>query len=557
MHNVLTEPLIRADIGGGAIARMSLPQVYEALVADEVNSFSALRPHQRHAWHAFLVQLGAMAIHKAGMGEPPGDADAWRELLRGLTAKWPDDEPWLLVVDDITAPAFMQPPASSADGAKDYDIDEVNPEKLVATPDKLDMLVTSKNHDLKMSVASDADGDDWIFALISLQTQEGIHGKFNYGISRMPSGYGNRPAFSITPSERPGIHTRRDIAGLIERRKDILEEYPLSDEGIGLVWPLPWDGTEAEALLLTDMDPFYIEICRRVRLWWVGDKLTAVRANSDFRRMADVKGLTGDPWAPVSNNVKQGVTPPSFLTPWRKFGYERVVDGMTSPDWKQPALLRLTQQDEDCKGDMKLVARGIVRGRGETKGYYERVIPLCPKIIQIFGRNDGVKQLGDIARERIVEIGKVKGALSHGISVFVASGNSGAQRNSANANVWRDKLDEIVDSSFFDALQDEFEAAEGERKGIRNKWLRNTKDKDGVVDYAVRILQEAEEVLPCQSIHRYRAKVAANSAFWGRIQDGFPLLFDTQNDKGEEDECQNNSEQTQEQNPTGTQLNLI
>ena len=67
-----------------------------------------------------------------------------------MTPGYPDDEPWQLVVDDITKPAFMQPPASSAEREKDY-------KSSVATPDELDMLVTSKNHDLKAAVATQAD----------------------------------------------------------------------------------------------------------------------------------------------------------------------------------------------------------------------------------------------------------------------------------------------------------------------------------------------------------------------------------------------------------------
>ena len=41
---------------------------------DQVEAFPALRPHQRHAWHAFLVQLGVIAMHKAGLTEPLTDA---------------------------------------------------------------------------------------------------------------------------------------------------------------------------------------------------------------------------------------------------------------------------------------------------------------------------------------------------------------------------------------------------------------------------------------------------------------------------------------------------
>ena len=38
-----------------------------ALVADEVECFPALRPHQVPAWHMFLVQLGTIAMVRAGL----------------------------------------------------------------------------------------------------------------------------------------------------------------------------------------------------------------------------------------------------------------------------------------------------------------------------------------------------------------------------------------------------------------------------------------------------------------------------------------------------------
>ena len=127
MYNLLTEPLIRYDQSGGGRVVASLPQVYAALLADEVEAFPALRPHQRHAWHAFLVQLGAMAMHQAGLAELPETAGEWAGLLRGLTPDWPDEEPWQLVVDDITKPAFMQPPARTREREQDYVFSEVDP----------------------------------------------------------------------------------------------------------------------------------------------------------------------------------------------------------------------------------------------------------------------------------------------------------------------------------------------------------------------------------------------------------------------------------------------
>lgn len=554
MFNILEESVIRVRTRAGE-RRASLPETLALLMRDEVEAFPALRPHQRHAWHAFTVQLCAMASQRAGVSEPPTDAAKWQALIRGLTPNFPYDEPWRLVVDDITKPAFMQPPARAAGRERDY-------KKQALTPDELDMLVTSKNHDLKMSVASDGGTDDWLFALISLQTMTGYDGKYNYGISRMPSGYGNRPAFSLTPSIRLGIHIKRDITALMEWRQEILNEYPMSDTGIALLWTVPWDGTKAEALLLTEMEPFYIEICRRIRLRWSANELSAVRANSGFKRLVEVKGLTGDPWAPISSSTNSRGTPPAFLSEWYKFGYARVVAGLTSPDWKQPYLLRLAQFDKGFSDDMTLVARGMVRGEGGTKGYHERIIPIRRKLRSAMGQRagsgDAMDDVGRIANERIEQAAIVRRILSHAIRVFRAVEDSG-RISSEQITPWLDRLDGLIDASFFDDLQVEFEENDpDERDRIRNKWLRNTKSKDGVVDIAERILRDAQDALPCSAIQRYRARVSSNGVFYNRIRgnDGLPFLYDTEKVK-EGDECQNSDTQPQTQNAMGDQLPLI
>ena len=534
MFNILTDKLVRFKRDDNSITEASLPEVYAALMSDEVASFPALRPHQRHAWHAFLVQLGVIAMHNAGCDEPPEDVDTWRRIIRELTPAFPDDEPWHLIVDDITKPAFMQPPASSEDRCADY-------KSAVATPDELDMLVTSKNHDVKASVASSGDTDDWIFALITLQTTEGFGGARNYGVSRMPSGYGNRPAFSLTPSILFGSHVSRDIQVLLKSREQILDDYDpfLTGDGIALVWLETWDGTKSEAIT-GGLDPFYIEICRRIRLSRSERRLAAIRANSLFKRIIDVKGMTGDPWAPENTTAKG--TPTAFLGP-RKFGYERIVEGLVSPDWKQPYLLKPTGQESS--EEMYLVARGLIRGEGRTSGYHERIIRLNQTTVRAFGNADAQKRLGDIARERIEQIGKVKSVLRHAIATFAAHGDSNDIKTEhwSRANPWSNKLDEIVDATFFDDLQDEFEAGESERDEIRKEWLLNglthdfqiAANGDGVCNHAQRLLRQAQHSLPCPAIQRYRARVRADSVFEGSIRgrNGLPFVFAANNEEKE------------------------
>ena len=87
--NILQDSIVRAAMSGGATVHATLPEIYAALMHDEIDAFPALRPHQRHAWHAFLVQLGALAMHRAGLSDPPAEAEAWRRLLRGSHSRLP------------------------------------------------------------------------------------------------------------------------------------------------------------------------------------------------------------------------------------------------------------------------------------------------------------------------------------------------------------------------------------------------------------------------------------------------------------------------------------
>ena len=197
--------------------------------------------------------------------------------------------------------------------------------------------MTSKNHDLKSAVGRNGHADDWMFALITLQTMEGFLGAGNYGISRMNGGLGSRPAVSLAPMGGLGAHVRRDMNILAENRSAMLSEFPLSDTGQMLLWAVPWNGTKGEALMFDQLDPFYIEVCRRVRLRRDTGRISAIRATSKGTRIAakDLKGRTGDPWTPIQADKSLTLGPGGFT-------YKRVREYLASPKWKRPILLTPT-----------------------------------------------------------------------------------------------------------------------------------------------------------------------------------------------------------------------
>ena len=84
------------DASGG-LHQGSLFDVFAALARGEAWSFPALRPHQREPWHAFTVQVAALALIRAGVEEMPTQDAAWRDLLLALTPDHPGGEAWDLV----------------------------------------------------------------------------------------------------------------------------------------------------------------------------------------------------------------------------------------------------------------------------------------------------------------------------------------------------------------------------------------------------------------------------------------------------------------------------
>lgn len=78
------------------------------MARDGVRTFPRLRPHQRAAWHMFLVQLGVLAMDRAGLEAPPEEEETWRAMLLALTNG--NESAWALVGPE-DRPAFMQPAA--------------------------------------------------------------------------------------------------------------------------------------------------------------------------------------------------------------------------------------------------------------------------------------------------------------------------------------------------------------------------------------------------------------------------------------------------------------
>ena len=177
------------------------------------------------------------------------------------------------------------------------------------TPDDLDLLATAKNHDVKSSIASHAEADDWVFALIDVQTMSGYLGAGHHRIARMNGGYSSRPCLGLAPADGGlGAHLVHDIRRMIELRDRLSHAYAPHyfdpENGLALLWLEPWDGTNS--FRMEHLDPYFIEICRRVRLGCRNGRIVGLTATSKKPRIsaAEAKGDVGDHWTPVTVDGK-------------------------------------------------------------------------------------------------------------------------------------------------------------------------------------------------------------------------------------------------------------
>lgn len=479
--NLLIEPLISTDRGWH-----SLPGLFAAMARGEVAAFPALRPHQRPAWHMFCVQLGVLALDAGGLRNLPEGEDNWRAALRALTPDFADDAPWQLIQTDRKRPAFLQPPDP---GGQKW--------TPVATPDALDMLITSRNHDLKREIAREPEPQDWIFALVSLQTMEGYGGAGNNGVARMNGGSSSRAMIALAPAREgsveldPSAWWARDVRALLARRGGIA--------GLTLLWLYPWgDGSGFD---LDKLDPMFIEVCRRIRLSQAGDRITAERSTSKAARVAgrDAKGNTGDPWAPVHRTEGK-----SFTLGEQDWSHEVLVRLLYGADWKIPDLAQPQPGEEAAP--MVLIAEAFARGNSKTDGFKSRLVPVPKAMVKkgLFGTRPVA-----FAEEVQQDIDAIEKALRDGLSLIAAEGDyeKRGKAHYARAQPARDAYRHATDLAFFDELW---------RRATAKVDIDSTRMRYDFLTTLARIARSefdiARSAIPCASLFRPRAEVRGRDA---------------------------------------------
>lgn len=502
-YNLLSDPLISIT-DSGAVRQVSLPGLLAAMARREVDAFAALRPHQNAAWHMFLVQLAALALWKAQKDHIVQEETAWWDLLRGLTVDFPLDEPWHLVVQDGARPAFLQPPRPS--GPLNW--------TPVSSADELDLLVTSKNFDIKQSIAYAGQPEDWLYALLSLQTMQGYLGSGQYGIARMNGGSASRPLLGFAPGSagdmtvNPSAWWVRDVGRLLSAPRESATGQP---GGLALLWCLDWP--EGEWLQVEDLDPLFIEVCRRVRLREENGRITAERSGSKKQRInaKALLGNLGDPWSPISRKEGKSFTPSR-----QGFPYTKVCELLFSGNWRLPLLARHGPEET---GEMVLMMEALVRGDGKTEGFHSRRIAV-PKPIYF-----APETAASLSNAQIEEIAKFDQTLRNALALVAAGGDREAKLGKTHYGYTqpaRRQFQKRADGIFFNALWDRVAAKEKGDSAVDESLLEFLRTLHGFAEDEFRASLPA---IPCPSALRLRAEARAEGLFRGGIRKQFPDLF--------------------------------
>jgi len=473
-----------------AIQSGSLPAVLAALSRGEIRDFPGLRPHQREPWHAFTVQVATIAMlgGKHANFETLKTEDAWLTALLGLTPDYPGGEAWSLVVDDWTKPALLQPPIEAAANKRDYS-------PCFHAPDGLDLLVTSKNHDLKQERMTNGTEEHWLFALVALQTGDGYAGKYTYGISRMNSGAGSRMFLRVKPDTTFADGFQRDVLELLR----IHDKEP--DTRSGLVWIKPWDGTQSVSF--SSLHPLYIDTCRRIRLSAADGHITGHMATSKCARIeaSELKGKTGDPWAPIKPDGSSSITAGAM-----GFGHRQMAKLLNPKETLRPSLAQVLDADTDK--DLVLSVTSLVRGQGKTEGFHTRSIRISKAIRGRLGRPDILLDtMGATAVKRSGEASEMGSRLRRSL-IYLYQGapeNIRFDDKSATkkAEPWEQSFNANVDGEFFaEAFWLDMEGARGSH---RMEWRKR------LAEIARDTFQEAAAQAPRTEVKRIRAQAKARN----------------------------------------------
>ncbi len=257
--------------------------------------------------------------------------------------------------------------------------------------------------------------------------------------------------------------------------------------------------------MVSALDPFYIEVSRRIRFVYESGAVKAKTATTPISRIKPIKGgLTGDIWTPIDSD-KDGrkvltVRPSGF-------NYKRAVNLLVPGRLELAPAMKIQRSDSPV--GLTLNMQSIAWGPKNTNaGYHAREVRIGKKLAVMLSamKQLEIDRLAEISKSRVEQIHEVSWMVEQALTVLFTNDaqSESSKRNDsikARAKRFAQPFEVQCDAQFFPELIDEIEA--DDREAVREKWLL------ALTDRAERVLQSAFDAGPRSGQLRYRAQSAA------------------------------------------------
>lgn len=431
--NLLTDPLLRVETSDG-LERMTLPSLLAALGEDRVEALTGIQRHQEEAFHVFLCSLAAAILVRRGDSDPQQDEAYWRNGLRGLAGVAGDDA-WTLVVEDLSKPAFMQPPCSG-----------IVFSKTSGCPDAFDTTEIAKNHDLKLARGESTELDLWVYVLVSSNMNaaysKGGRDGFYFATPKAKKNRVGRVYVRPTIAGKLGRQWFFDVSCLLTYRTSLLDKaYGYSADGIVLTWTWRWKAKSQ--LQFHDLDPFFLGTARQHRLFVVDGEVEGRLAPSVEPLIycpPSLVGNIGDAYVPIDASDDSAISISD--RGWRADLLRTIVfeESIQSP------LLQIAKTT--AMDGLLLRCSSIARSRRGTEGYHFRELSI-PKAVLLFfnSSRSEIEPVAEISKTAVAEVaGKIERVLSKALLAYLHVSDSfrdaKTKRLDWTDEKWRKKADE-------------------------------------------------------------------------------------------------------------------
>lgn len=276
---------------------------------------------------------------------------------------------------------------------------------------------------------------------------------------------------------------------------------------------------------LSELDPFFIEVSRSIRLVWREGRIAA-RTSTELAPRIDAKaynGVLGDPWIPINrNDQKKGESALTVGT--SGFTTELLRNLIFEDGFRLMPMQRPEHETTPCQ----FTASALIRGQGTTDGFRTVSIQI-PGLLSalIFQSGPQRERLATISKQALADASELQNrALKPAVLSLLQAGTDRIDFDKREASIWwlqsARRYSDVWGEAFFPWLWQVAELADDE--DAAQHWHGD------LTKAALLSLDDALSRYPGRNGRRFRARVRAENIFYRNLYRVFPGLKENVDD---------------------------